>query len=252
MKATTAMHEAAAGARPSLALPRHIRACLFDLDGVLTDTVGVHVLAWKETFDAFLHPRSVQSGGRFVPFDADLDYGRYVDGRPRLDGVRAFLASRRIELPDSDVVALGERKNELVLELMRREGVRRYEGSVRFARAARDAGLQLAEVSASANCAAVLAAAGIGDLFELRIDGRYTQTNRLRGKPAPDTYLAAAAALRVPPAEAAVFEDALAGVAAARAGGFGLIVGVDRGGHADALLRAGADRVVPDLSDLVS
>jgi beta-phosphoglucomutase family hydrolase len=252
MKATTTMREGPIEAQPRLALPGNILACLFDLDGVLTDTAGLHVCAWKETFDAFLLRRAVQSGERFVPFDAVLDYGRYVDGRPRLDGVRAFLASRRLDLADDDVVALGEQKNELVLDLLRSEGVQPYQGSVRFARAARDAGLRLAVVSSSANCADVLAAAGISDLFELRVDGVYTRANRLPGKPAPDAYLAAAAALCVQPADAAVFEDALAGVAAGRAGGFGLVVGVDRGGHAEALLTAGADLVVPDLSDLLS
>ena len=251
MTVTTTTYGAPTDAPRSLGLPANIRACLFDLDGVLTDTATLHAFAWKETFDAFLLRRAVRSGARFVPFDAVLDYGRHVDGRPRLDGVRAFLASRRIELPDEAVVALGERKNELVLELLAREGVEPYEGSVRFARAARAAGLRLAVVSSSANCGDVLAAAGITDLFELRVDGVYTRTNRLPGKPAPDAYLAAAAALRVPPAEAAVFEDALSGVAAGRAGGFGLVVGVDRAGCADALMNAGADLVVADLADLL-
>ena len=218
----------------------------------LTNTATLHALAWKETFDAFLLRRAIRRGARFVPFDAALDYSRHVDGKPRLDGVRAFLASRRIELPHDEVMALGERKNELVLELLRREGVEPYEGSVRFARAARAAGLRLAVVSSSANCGDVLAAAGLSDLFELRVDGIYTRTNRLPGKPAPDAYLAAAAALRVQPAEAAVFEDALSGVAAGRAGGFGLVVGVDRAGRAEALMNAGADLVVADLSELLS
>jgi beta-phosphoglucomutase family hydrolase len=237
------------GLRP--ALPAGIRACLFDLDGVLTDTAALHASAWKETFDAFLLDRAVKTGARFVPFDALSDYGRYVDGRPRDDGVRAFLASRSIRLSPDAVLALGKRKNRLVLELLRCEGVDPYEGSVRFARAAREAGLRLAVVSSSANCADVLAAAGIADLFELRVDGKYTRTHRLPGKPAPDSYLAAASALGVEPAAAAVFEDALAGVAAGRAGGFGLVVGVDRLDQAGALREAGADVVVADLSELL-
>jgi beta-phosphoglucomutase family hydrolase len=237
------------GAR--LALPTGIRACLFDLDGVLTRTVELHAAAWKATFDEFLVLRALRGGLPFVPFDAASDYGLYVDGRPRAEGVRTFLRSRGIELPEAEVERLGDRKNARVLELTRRDGVEVYEGSVRFARAARNAGLQLAVVSSSANCAAVLRSAGIAHLFEVRIDGAYARDEGLAGKPAPDTYLAAAAALIVLPGEAAVFEDALAGVAAARAGGFGYIVGVDRGGHADALLAEGADVVVSDLADLL-
>jgi beta-phosphoglucomutase family hydrolase len=238
------------GARRRLLLPRRIRACLFDLDGVLTQTARLHESAWKATFDRFLHARSVSTGEPFAPFSSG-DYERYVDGRPRLDGVRAFLASRDVSLPDSAVTALADRKNRLVLELMRREGVEAFDGSVRLARAAREAGLRLAVVSASSNCADVLAAAGIDGLFELRVDGVYARERGLAGKPAPDTFLAAAEALGVRPDEAAVFEDALAGVAAARAGGFGLVVGVDRTGQADALRARGADLVVSDLSELL-
>ena len=235
------------------------RACLFDLDGVLTRTAVVHAQAWKQTFDAFLHERAERTGTPFVPFDAVSDYDEYVDGEPRLDGVRSFLASRGIELSEGDaadrpgtetVHGLGERKNELLLELIERDGVETYEGSVRYVHAVRDAGLRRAVVSSSENCREMLEAAGISDLFEVRIDGIVAEQQGLRGKPAPDTFLAAARALDVVPAEAAVFEDALAGVAAGRAGDFGFVVGVDRAGQAEALRSHGADVVVDDLAEL--
>ena len=237
--------------RQRLRVPTGIQACLFDLDGVLTRTVGLHTAAWKATFDEFLAERSARAVDAFVPFDPVEEYERYVDGRPRYDGVRAFLASRAIEPPEPEVKWLGDRKNDLVLELMRRDGIDVFEGSIRFARAARNAGLRLAVVSSSANCADVLEAAGIAHLFDLRVDGDYAREYGLAGKPAPDTYLAAAAALIVLPEEAAVFEDALAGVAAGRAGGFGYVVGVDRSGQADALRASGADVVVSDLDELL-
>ncbi len=234
----------------SLGLPAGIRACLFDLDGVLTQTTQLHAEAWKETFDSFLRDRS-STQEPFVPFDRVLEYERYVDGRPRYDGVRAFLAARGIEVDAATVTALGDRKNERVLALFRRQGLEPYEGSARYLRAVRDAGLRRAVVSASANCRAALEAAGLTHLLEVRIDAARAEDEHLQGKPAPDTYLAAARALGVEPAEAAVFEDALAGVAAGRAGGFGFVVGVDRTGHGDALRRAGADLVVSDLSELL-
>ena len=243
-----------------LGLPSGIRACLFDLDGVLTQTARVHAQAWKEMFDAFLRERSERTGEAFVPFDAVADYSAYVDGKPRYDGVRSFLASRGIELPEGDpsdpssaetVCGLGNRKNELVLALLRRDGVKVYEGSVHYVRAVRDAGLHRAVVSASANTREVLKAAGIEDLFEVRIDGIVAAERHLRGKPAPDPFLAAAAELNVPAAEAAVFEDALAGVEAGRAGNFGYVVGVDRVGQRQALLEHGADIVVDDLAELL-
>jgi HAD superfamily hydrolase (TIGR01509 family) len=227
---------------------------------VLTQTARVHAAAWKEMFDAFLGARAGRASEPFVPFDALGDYDEYVDGKPRYDGVRSFLASRGIELPeggpddppDAETVSgLGNRKNDLVLELIRRDGVEAYEGSVRYVHAARDAGLRRAVVSASANCQDVLAAAGIEDLFEVRIDGVVAQQEHLAGKPAPDTFLAAARALGVDAQQAAVFEDALAGVEAGRAGGFGLVVGVDRVGQADALRAHGAEIVVSDLSELL-
>lgn len=239
-----------AGVRRRLRLPLSIRACLFDLDGVLTQTASLHEAAWKSTFDSFLRSHAAARGEAFVPFAAD-DYARYVDGRPRGEGVRAFLGSRGIEASERDVQRIGHRKNALVGEMMRREGVIAFDGSVRFARTARQAGLRLAVVSSSANCTDVLAAAGIADLFELRIDGAYAREHGLRGKPEPDTFLAAAAALGVAAEEAAVFEDALAGVAAGRAGSFGFVVGVDHKGEPEALRAAGADVVVADLAELL-
>ncbi|MEU0369045.1 beta-phosphoglucomutase family hydrolase [Streptomyces sp. NPDC006283] len=243
-----------------LGLPDHVRACLFDLDGVLTRTATVHAAAWKEMFDDFLRRRAERDGTPFVPFDEVRDYDEYVDGRPRADGVRTFLASRSVELPEGTpddppdaetVYGLGTRKNDLVLRLIHEQGVQPYEGSVTFVRAVRDAGLRRAVVSSSANCHDVLVAAGIADLFEERIDGIVAAEQHLRGKPSPDTYLAAARALGVEPGAAAVFEDALAGVESGRAGRFGLVVGVDRAGQADALRRHGADTVVGDLAELL-
>jgi beta-phosphoglucomutase family hydrolase len=243
-----------------LGLPSRIRACLFDLDGVLTQTARVHAAAWKEMFDAFLRGRTGRTGESFVPFDPVADYTEYVDGKPRYDGVRSFLASREIQLPEGDptdppsaetVCGLGNRKNELVLALLKREGVQVYDGSVRYVRAVRDVGLHRAVVSASANCRDVLEAAGIEDLFEVRIDGIAVEQRHLKGKPAPDTFLAAAEELGAKPAEAVVFEDALAGVEAGRAGRFGFVVGVDRAGQREALLEHGADVVVTDLGELL-
>jgi beta-phosphoglucomutase family hydrolase len=242
-------------------LPEEIRACLFDLDGVLTQTASLHAAAWKQMFDAYLTARAERGAEAFVPFDEVEDYDRYVDGKPRLDGVRSFLASRGIELPEGSpddppgaetVSGLGNRKNELVLALMRSRGVKPYEGSVRYVRAVRDAGLRRAVVSSSRNCREVLAAAGIDDLFEGWIDGNVAARERLRGKPAPDTFIAAARALGLPPARSAVFEDALAGVSAGRAGAFGFVVGVDRVGQARELREHGADVVVADLAELLA
>jgi len=243
-----------------LGLPNAIRACLFDLDGVLTQTAKVHAAAWKEMFDAFLRKRAAQTGESFEPFDPVADYDEHVDGKPRYDGVRSFLAARGIDLPEGTpddppdavtVHGLGNRKNELVLAMIERQGVEVYEGSVRYVRAVRDAGLGRAVVTSSANADEVLAAAGIEDLFDVRIDGVVAAREHLQGKPAPDTFLAAARALEVPQDRAAVFEDALAGVAAGRAGRFGVVVGVDRVGQADELLKHGADVVVGDLSELL-
>ena len=243
-----------------LGLPDDIRACLFDLDGVLTKTAIVHAAAWKEMFDAFLAERAKRTGEAFVPFDAVREYDLYVDGRARADGTRAFLESRGINLPEGQpddppeaetVHGLGNRKNEILLERLRTGGVVVYPGSVRYLRAAREADLHRAVVSASANTHQVLDAAGIADEFEVCIDGIIAERERLRGKPAPDTYLAAARRLEVEPRQAAVFEDALAGVEAGRAGAFGFVVGVNRAGQADALRQHGADIVVADLAELL-
>jgi beta-phosphoglucomutase family hydrolase len=243
-----------------LGLPEGVAACLFDLDGVLTDTAKIHAAAWRQTFDGFLRERAAKTGERFVPFDPVADYDEYVDGRPRYDGVRSFLAARGIDLPEGEprnppstetVAGLGNRKNELLLQMIRADGVEAYEGSVRYVRAAQHAGLHRAVVSSSSNCREMLIAAGIEDLFEQRIDGLIAARDHLDGKPAPDTFLAGARALGVGPEQAAVFEDALAGVAAGRAGGFACVVGVDRVGHAEELRAHGADLVVSDLAELL-
>jgi beta-phosphoglucomutase family hydrolase len=244
----------------TLGLPGSIRACLFDLDGVLTQTASLHAAAWKEMFDAYLRERSARLNVAFVPFDDLGDYHSYVDGKQRNDAVRSFLASRRIKLPegaagdppDAETVAgLGRRKSELVLALIRDQGAATYEGSVEFVRAARAAGLRTAVVSASSNCEEVLRAAGIADLFDARVDAVVAEREGLRGKPAPDMFLAAARALDVLPHEAAIFEDALPGVAAGRAGRFGFVAAVDRIGQARSLRRQGAHAVVSDLAELL-
>ncbi|WP_433373522.1 HAD family hydrolase [Actinoplanes sp. CA-142083] len=243
-----------------LGLPPHVTACLFDLDGVLTQTALVHNAAWKQTFDAFLQTWSAQHGQEFVPFDSGADYHDYVDGRPRADGVRTFLASRGITLPEGTpddgpdqltVNGLGNKKNILVLQKIKEGAVQVYEGSVEYLKAARDAGLRRAVVSASANCKDVLEAAGIADLIEERVDGVTAREQNLPGKPAPDTFLYGAKLLGLPPEACAVFEDAQAGVAAGRAGHFGIVVGVDRVGQRAALVEHGADIVVTDLSELL-
>lgn len=243
-----------------LGLPDGVRACLFDLDGVLTQTAKVHAAAWKEAFDGYLRQRAERTGDDFVPFDAIADYDSFVDGKPRADGTRSFLQSRQIDLPEGDaddppdaetVQGVGNRKNDILLRRIRADGVQAYDGSVAYVRAARDAGLGRAVVSSSTNCADVLVAAGLADLFEQRIDGVVAEQRQLHGKPAPDTFLAGARALGVQPGEAAVFEDALAGVEAGRAGGFGFVIGVDRVGQAEALREHGADLVVTDLAELL-
>jgi beta-phosphoglucomutase family hydrolase len=243
-----------------LGLPDDVNTCLFDLDGVLTKTAKVHAAAWKQMFDAYLKARAERAGEEFVPFDPIADYDTYVDGKPRYEGVQSFLVSRRIDLPrgeptdspDAETIdGLGNRKNEIVLKLIHDQGVEAYEGSVRYVNAARDAGLHRAVVSSSTNCHDVLVAAGIAGLFEIRVDGVVAEREHLKGKPAPDTFLAAARKLGVEPAAAVVFEDALAGVESGRAGNFGCVVGVDRVGQADALREHGADIVVKDLSELL-
>src|SRR5215216_315795 len=243
-----------------LKLPEGITTCLFDLDGVLTQTAKIHAQAWKEMSDAFLREWSEEHDVPFEEFDRPTDYDEYVDGKPRLDGVRSFLESRGIHLqmgspsdpPDAETIhALGTRKNDRVLELIQEQGVEPYEGSVRFAQQARDQGLRRAVVSSSTNCRDVLIAAGIDELFEERVDGVVAEREGLAGKPAPDTFLHGAKLLGAEPRAAAVFEDAQAGVEAGRAGDFGFVVGVDRTGQAEALKRRGADVVVEDLVELL-
>lgn len=238
-------------------LPSEVRAYLFDMDGVLTDTARVHAEAWKQTFDAFLRERQ---GEQAEPFDAALDYERSVDGKPREAGVRDFLAARGIVLPEGSlddppeadtVFGVGKRKNELVQRLIDERGVDVYDGSVRFVKMARDDGYKTAVVSSSANTERILRAAGIEDLFDARVDGVTLAEEGLKGKPAPDSFLRAAELLGATPDTAAVFEDALAGVEAGRAGGFAVTVGVDRNGQPDALREHGADVVVSDLSELL-
>lgn len=233
-----------------LGLPDRIRACLFDLDGVLTDTASVHRQAWKAMFDEYLRARSAATGEPFVPFGVG-DYETYVDGKPRTDGIRSFVASRDIAVDDTTIKEMGERKNNLFLEYLRTEGVAVFEGSRRYLQAASEAGLRRAVVSSSANTAEVLAATGLGAYIEHRVDGVTLRTEQLPGKPAPDSFLRAAQLLDVQPDDAAVFEDALSGVAAGRAGGFGIVVGVDRTGQSEALRKNGADLVVTDLGELL-
>ena len=243
-----------------LGLPDAVTACLFDMDGVITQTAKVHDAAWKEMFDEFLRDWSAAHNEPFKPFDPVVDYDEYVDGKPRIEGVRSFLESRGIELPEGQesdkpgtptLNGLGNKKNELFTVVLKRDGVQAYEGSVRYVNAAREAGLRTAIVSSSANTAAVLQAAGISDLFEVRIDHQAAGEHHLKGKPAPDTFLEAARQLGATAASACVYEDALAGVAAGRAGNFGFVVGVDRVGQADQLHAHGADVVVKDLAELL-
>jgi beta-phosphoglucomutase family hydrolase len=231
------------------------------MDGVVTKTAILHAAAWKQMFDDFLRERAKSTGTEFVPFDSHHDYDAYVDGKPRLDGTRSFLESRGIELPDGSpddppgqatINGLSNRKNDLVLVKLDENGVQVYDGTITFINAVRDKGIATAIVSSSANTQQVLDAAGIGNLFDARVDGLTAKERGLRGKPAPDTFLAAAQDLKVPAAHAVVFEDALAGVEAGHAGHFALVVGVDRVGQAEALHEHGADVVVEDVGDLLS
>jgi beta-phosphoglucomutase family hydrolase len=241
-------------------LPDGVTACLFDMDGVVTQTAVVHAAAWKEMFDEFLREYAKSTGTEFVPFDPHADYEAYVDGKPRLDGTRSFLKSRDIDLPEGTpddqpgtptIWGLSNRKNDLVLAKLAAGGVQVYQGSITYIRSVREKGISTAIVSSSANTKQVLDSAGIAGLFDVRVDGQIAAERGLRGKPAPDTFLAAAEALKVSAKQAAVFEDALAGVEAGRAGGFALVVGVDRVGQAQQLREHGADIVVQDLAELL-
>jgi beta-phosphoglucomutase family hydrolase len=243
-----------------IGLPDSISALLFDLDGVLTETAKVHAQAWARAFDELLRERAEKEGAELVPFDRVRDYDEYVDGKPRYDGVRSFVASRGIRLPEGEkddppglgsIQAVGNLKNEIVRELIEKQGVAAYEGSKRYLEAVREAGLARAVVSSSANCRAVLRSGGIADYFETVVDGVLAEREGLAGKPAPDTFLAGAKMLGVAPARAVVFEDALAGVKAGHDGRFGYVVGVDRAGQARELREHGADVVVEDLAELL-
>jgi beta-phosphoglucomutase family hydrolase len=241
------LHPAGAYTRAMLGLPDGVTALLFDLDGVLTDTASVHQKAWKEMFDDYLRERD---GDSFEEFTRE-DYERYVDGKPRYDGVRSFLESRGIEAEEDLVTTLGDRKNDAVQRKIREEGVKVFEGSRRYLEAARDAGLRRAVVSSSANTEEVLEVTGLAPFIEERVDGVVAKEQGLPGKPKPDTFLEGARLLGVEPAQAAVFEDALAGVEAGKAGEFGAVIGVDRVGQADELAARGATRVVQDLEELL-
>lgn len=234
-------------------------AVLFDLDGVITDTAGLHAACWKKMFDEYLERRAARGGEAWRPFDPAADYRLYVDGKPRFDGVRDFLASRGIALsegspddpPDAETVGgLGNRKNELVNKIIDEVGVEPYAGSVRLIHHLRRQGFKIAVVTSSQNCAAVLNAAKLQDLFEVQVDGNTIRAQALAGKPAPDTFLAAARLLGVEPSRAVVIEDALSGVEAGSKGKFGLVIGVARKGNAEELRRHGADLVVDDLGEL--
>ncbi|MGC2654160.1 MAG: beta-phosphoglucomutase family hydrolase [Mycobacterium sp.] len=243
-----------------LGLPDAVHACLFDLDGVLTDTAGVHTRAWKAMFDDFLRKRADEKGEEFVPFDPESDYLQYVDGKPREDGVRSFLESRNIELPEGDdddppdadtVHGLGTRKNDAFQKTLHEDGVKVFEGSRRYLEAVKEAGLAIAVVSSSANTRDVLEIADLDQFVQQRVDGITLREEHIEGKPAPDSYLRAAELLDVEPGAAAVFEDAISGVEAGRAGNFGYVVGVDRHDQGDELRENGADVVVKDLADLL-
>lgn len=241
--------------------PERFDAVLFDLDGVLTDTAQMHAECWKQMFDDYLRARAERTGSRFEPFEISTDYRLHVDGKPRHEGVRDFLHARKIDLPEGrpdspadeeSICGLANRKNELVNEAIEKGGVKAYEGSVAWVRQLRASGVRTAVVSSSANCEAVLRAAGIAEFFEARVDGRVARELGLKGKPDPETFLVAAQRLAVEPARAVVVEDAISGVQAGHAGGFGLVIGVARKGEPDELARNGAHLVVRDLSELVS
>jgi len=246
--------------KPAITRDRY-DAVLLDLDGVITDTASIHAACWKQMFDEYLQKRATQRGETFRPFDIAKDYGVYVDGKPRFDGVCDFLKSRHIQLPEGSpndppqaetVCGLGNRKNDLVNKIIEDKGVEPYEGSVKLLHQLRSQGLKLAIVTSSQNCTVVLKAAKLDDFFDVQVDGNTVHAQHLAGKPAPDTFLMGAKLLGIEPARAVVIEDAISGVEAGRAGNFGLVIGVARKGNADELRRHGAHLVVNDLGELVS
>ncbi len=235
-------------------------AVLFDLDGVITATAKVHAACWKKMFDEYLEKRAKERGEPFKPFDIENDYRLYVDGKPWFDGVRDFIRSRQIELPEGTpadaprtetVCGLGNRKNDLINEVIESDGVEVYEGTIDLARQLQKEGIKIAIVTSSQNCDVVLKAAKIGDLFEVRVDGNVIHEKNLSGKPAPDSYLEGAKRLGVEPKRTVVVEDAISGVQSGRNGKFGLVIGVDRKGNADELKKNGADVVVKDLREFL-
>jgi beta-phosphoglucomutase family hydrolase len=241
--------------------PDRFDAVLFDLDGVITDTAKLHATCWKQAFDEFLQKRAEKTGEDFKPFDLKVDYEDYVDGKPRYDGVKSFLQSRHIDLPNGDpddppdqetVCGLGNRKDDLFNQKLKLEGVEVFQGTVAWLHQLRRAGIKTAVVSSSKHCQAIIETAKLADQFEARVDGKVSDDLKLKGKPAPDTYLKAAAMVGVKPQRAVVVEDALAGVEAGRNGGFGMVIGVDRKGDADALREHGATVVVGDLKEMLS
>jgi beta-phosphoglucomutase family hydrolase len=243
---------------PAITLDQY-DAVLLDLDGVITDTASIHAACWKQMFDEYLQKRATQRGEAFRPFDPATDYRLHVDGKPRFNGVRDFLTSRGIQLPEGSpddppqaetVGGLGNRKNDLVNEIIEDRGVEPYEGSVKLIRQLRHHGFKIAVVTSSQNCTAVLRAAKLDAFFDIRVDGNTILAEHLAGKPAPDTFLMAAKLLGIEPSRAVVIEDALSGVEAGFAGGFGLVIGVARTGNAEELRRHGAHLVVNDLGEL--
>jgi beta-phosphoglucomutase family hydrolase len=243
------------------AIPRdQYDAVLFDLDGVITDTADIHATCWKQMFDAYLQQRAADTSVPFRPFDIATDYRLYVDGKPRFDGVRDFLTSRGIHLPQGTpddppeidtVGGLGNRKNDLVNKVIAEVGVEPYEGSVKLIHQLRHQGFKIAVVTSSQDCEAVLKAAKLDNLFEVHVDGNTVRTQHLAGKPAPDMFLTAAQRLGVEPTRAVVVEDAISGVKAGRNGNFGLVIGVARKGNAEELRHHGAHLVVHDLGELI-
>lgn len=246
-------------AAPVVIAKKDIDGVVFDMDGVVTQTATVHARAWKRLFDDYLRERCRRTGERFVPFDGDADYRLYVDGKARYDGVHSFLRSRGMDLPKGEPgdspqseteCGLGNRKNAFFLKEVEEHGVQPYETTVALIRRLKESGFATAVISASENTTQVLEAAGVRSLFEAQIDGLVARELGLPGKPDPAVFLEAARRIGVTPARAAVVEDALAGVEAGRRGGFALVIGVDRTGHADALKDRGADVVVEDLAEV--